>query len=368
MVDTLRNQDTSYMANISRAVVGGMRGAAALAAFALWVSSASAGPGVIVTSRADVLEAPSEAARVVVVIGHGAAVCVLDESNYAGVVHHRPGWLALRVHGSGGVGYVRTEAIGPAATSSTAATSCGESASASVMPPTAPATAPVAPIQRLEASEPSPVQARSPVMAGRFLPLHPARLMFGMGSGAAWLNEQSAAQQQIDSSGPTVHLSGALTIYDIFSISASGGAAFPSDHASFSQQVVPEQGSGDPTTASSGLEVARYSIAVGLRTPFLALFPTKKGWFAGALYADYGTAAISGSRSISDCIDCRSEHFDFPGGTFWRVGLDLAAPSSSPKAVRGDFYGYGFTAAYQRYLAGAGLIKEVQVGLTIWLL
>jgi hypothetical protein len=345
-----------------------MRGAVALAAFALWVSSASAGPGVIVASRADVLEAPSEAASVVFVIGHGAGVCVLDESNYTGVVRHRTGWLALRIRGNGGVGYVRTEAIGPAAASSTAATSCGESASASVMRPTAPATAPVAPIQRWQASEPDPVQARTPVMAGRFLPLHPARFMFGLGTGAAWLNEQSAAQHHIGSSGPTFHISGALTIYDIFSISASGGASFPSDHASFSQQVVPEQGGGDPTTAGSGLSVSRLSIAVGLRTPFLALDPTDKGWFAGALYADYGTAGISGSRSIANCIDCRSEDLDFPGGTFWRVGLDLAAPSSSPKAVQGDYYGYGFTAAYQRYLAGAGLIQEFQVGLTVWLL
>lgn len=63
-----------------------------------------------------------------------------------------------------------------------------------------------------------------------------------------------------------------------------------------------------------------------------------------------------------------SEDLDFPGGTFWRVGLDLAEPSSSPKAVQGDFYGYGVTAAYQRYQAGAGLIQELQVGLTVWLL
>jgi len=77
---------------------------------------------------------------------------------------------------------------------------------------------------------------------------------------------------------------------------------------------------------------------------------------------------IGGSRSISDCVDCRSEHLDFPGGTFWRVGLDLAAPSSSPKPVEGDMYGYGFTAAYQRYQEGAGLTHEIQVGLTIWFL
>lgn len=51
-----------------------------------------------------------------------------------------------------------------------------------------------------------------------------------------------------------------------------------------------------------------------------------------------------------------------------RNSLNASAPSSGPRATQGDFYGYGFTAAYQRYQAGAGLIQELQVGLTVWLL
>jgi hypothetical protein len=102
---------------MNRAAIGGARGAVALASFAWWVSSASAGPGAIVASRADVLEAPSEAASVVSELGHGAAVCVLDGASYPRGVRHRPGWLAIRIPGSGGVGYVRIEAIGLAATS-----------------------------------------------------------------------------------------------------------------------------------------------------------------------------------------------------------------------------------------------------------
>jgi hypothetical protein len=361
---------------MNRAMVGWMRGAVALAALASWGSLASAGqgvvvasgPGVIVASRADVLEAPSEAARVVSAIGHGAAVCVLDESSDAGVVRHRPGWLAIRVPGSGGVGYVRVDDIGPAPASQIADPTCGEPVSVPVMLPPAPVAAPVADLRRWQVSEPSPEEARSSVRAGRFLPLHPARIMLGMGTGAAWLREESAAQNHIESSGPIVNFSAALTIYDIFAISFAGGGAFPSDNASFSEQVVPEQGGGAPTTAGSSLSVSRLSLAVGLRTPFLALFPTEKGWIAGALYADYGAAGIGGSRSIANCVDCRSEDLDFPGGTFWRVGLDLAAPSSSPKPVDGDMYGYGFTAAYQRYQAGAGLTHEIQVGLTVWFL
>jgi len=229
-------------------------------------------------------------------------------------------------------------------------------------------TAPPADLRQWQASEPSAVEAGSSVTAGRLLPLHPVRIMLGLGTGAAWLTEQSAAQNHIESSGPLINFSAALTIYDIFAISFAGGGAFPSDNASFSQEVVPEQGGGAATTADSSLSVSRVSIAVGLRTPFLALIPTNKGWLAGALYADYGTAGIGGSRSISDCVDCRSEDLDFPGGTFWRVGLDLAAPSFSPKPIPGDMYGYGFTAAYQRYQTGAGLTHEVQVGLTVWFL
>lgn len=355
-------------------MVGGVRGVVVLACLAWWVGSASAGPGVIVASRTEVLEAPSEAASLISEIGRGAAVCVLDESNYAGVVHHRPGWVAIRIPGIGGVGYVRIKDVGPASTARPPDPTCGESVSMPGVSPTDPAiapaasvTAPAADLWRWQANEPSAVQVRSSVRAGRLLPLHPVRIMLGLGTGAVWLAEQSAARNQITDSGPLINFSAALTIYDIFAISFAGGGAFPSDKASFSQEVVPEQG-GAPTTAGSSLSVSRVSIAVGLRTPFLALIPTDKGWLAGALYADYGTAGIGGSRSISDCVDCRSEDLDFPGGTFWRVGLDLAAPSFSPKAVPGDMYGYGVTAAYQRYQTGAGLTHEVQIGLTVWFL
>lgn len=361
---------------MNRAMVGWMRGAVALAAFASWGSSASAGrgvivasgPGVIVAPRAEVLEAPSEGARVVSAVGQGAAVCVLDESSDAGVVRHRSGWLAIRVPGSGGVGYVRVDDIGPAPASQIADPTCGEAVTEPVMLPPAPVAAPMAPIHRWQASEPSPEEARSPVRAGRFLPLHPARIMLGLGAGAASLREQSAAQNHIESSGPLFNLMAGLTIYDIFAISFAGGVAVPSDNASFSEQVVPEQGGGDPTTADSHVAVARLSMAVGLRTPFLALIPIGKGWLAGALSADYGTAWIGGSRSIADCVDCRVESLDFPGGTFWRVGLDLAALSVSTKLGPGGIRGCGVTAAYQRYETGAGLTHEIQVGLTAWFL
>jgi hypothetical protein len=205
------------------------------------------------------------------------------------------------------------------------------------------------------ASEPSP---RAPLVAGGFLPLQLARFVLGFGSGAAWLREQSAEQHRIGSAGGTVNATLGIAIYDIFTVSTSGAFIITSDDASFSQQVMPELG-GDSFSADSSLSIGRYSLAVGLRTPFWALFPTNKSWVAGALFADYGTAGIYGSRSISDCIDCRSERLDLPGGTFWRVGLDLAVPSVTHR------FTYGFTTAYQRY-QGAGLTQELQIGMSVW--
>ena len=354
------------MAYTGSSVIGSLRCkmcvAAVLAAVVLGVSSASAGPGVIVAARVEAFEAPSETAGVVSELGRGAAVCVLDETNYAGVVHRSPGWLAIRLPGSGGIGYVRVEAIDLAAASPTADPSCGESASVTSTPHMAPVTTPLFPqpgtAQRRESG---PVEAQMPLVAGGFLPLQKTRFVLGLGTGVAWLSDQAVAQHQLSNSGAIINASVGFIFYDIFSMSASAGAAFPSDNAPFSEQVVPAQGGGDPTTAGSSVSVARYSVAVGLRTPFWALAPTEKGWFAGALFADLGSAGIQGNRSISDCNDCRSDSLDFPGGTFWRVGLDLAVPSHSPMAS------YGFTIAYQRYLAGAGLTQELQVGLSLWL-
>jgi hypothetical protein len=193
-------------------------------------------------------------------------------------------------------------------------------------------------------------------MAGRFMPLRPARFALGMGSGGAWLREQSADQNGLGSFGPILNFSARLIIKDLFTMSVAGGIVFPSDSGSFNEVVVPEQG-GNPTTAESSLSVTRGSVAVGVRTPFLAMGPTDTGWMAAALYADYGWAAVSGSRSISNCVDCRTDDLALPGGTFWRVGIDLV---HSPRRS------YGLTVAYQRYREGAGLAQELYIGVDMW--
>jgi hypothetical protein len=119
-------------------------------------------------------------------------------------------------------------------------------------------------------------------------------------------------------------------------------------------------GGGDPRAAESSLSVHSLSVAAGLRTPFLALGASGNGWVATALFAEYGAAVIGGSRSISDCVDCRDDDLSMQGGTFWRVGVDLIVPT------RGPTFSWGLTVSYQRYAPGAGFSDEVRVGFSGW--
>lgn len=347
-----------------------------------WAGLASAGPAVITASRVEAYSAPSREASVVSELGEGAPICVLDQTNYSGSLLHQAGWLAIRL--PGGVGYVPVEMVDLAAPAPEVA-DCGGSNAAPDAPTAAPGAQPPAqgppPVQRrarvpppggpplvafpgapaARPSEPPAVVDRSALLPGGFLPLRPARFVLGFGSGMEWLDKQAAAANQIGDSGITFNGTLGLTLWDIVTTSATFSLAFPSDLGSFTEEVVNEMGGGDPQTADSTLRVASYSIAIGLRTPFWAFGRVENGWAAGSLFAQYGTAGVSGSRTISDCSDCRKDDLSLPGGTFWRVGLDLFLPARKPTVS------YGLTASYERYAAGAGLSDEFRIGFSYWL-
>lgn len=341
-----------------------------------WAGSASAGPAVIAASRVEALSAPSQESSVVSELGQGAPVCVLDQTNYAGVLLHRVGWLAIRL--PGGVGYVPVETVDLAAPAPEVADCSGSSSAPgtqapaqpqSAAPVLAPGSEPIAAFPRRQAADPSEPPAavapaaiaRPALLPGRFLPLRPARVLLGLGTGLAHLDPQTAASNQIGDSGITLNGTFGLTLFDIVMLSATFSAPFVSDKAPFSQDVVLQNGGGDAHSADSSLHVVTGSLAIGLRTPFWAIAPTDRGWATGALFAQYGTAGIGGGRSISDCVDCRDDHLQISGGTFWRVGLDLTLPAHKP------LLSWGLTAAYERYNAGAGLADEVRVGVSWWL-
>jgi hypothetical protein len=338
-----------------------------------WAGSASAGPAVIAAPHTEAFSAPSREASVVSELGQGAPVCVLDRSNFSGVLLDRAGWLAIRL--PGGVGYVPAETVDVAAPGPEVANCAGTSAAPGAQDPP-PALRPGAPIAafprssddepiaafpRTGAGEPAPAADRSALLPGRFVPLRAARLVLSLGSGVQWLDRSTAAANQIDDSGPTFNGTLGFTLYDIVMVTTAFAFAHPSDSASFSEQVVPEMGGGSPQSADSSLIVASYSIAAGLRTPFWALGAVANGWVATSLFAQYGSAGVTGERSISNCVDCRTDHLAIPGGTFWRFGIDLFEPSRKPG------HGWGLTASYDRYDPGAGLRDELRIGLSLWL-
>jgi len=341
---------------------------AVLTCAALWTSSAAAGPAHVTAPGVDTFDAPSKASLVVSKLEGGALVCVLDASNYAGILHHRLGWIAIRV--PGGVGYVPIEAVD----SSVPAVAAAPGASASASPALALGCAPPraqdvarrtltqVEIDAEPASEasPTPVSDRVALIAGGFLPLRPARVMFGMGSGVASLDKATAASQGFGDSGATLNGAFEVTVWDIFMASSSFSVAFPHDNDSFSQPVMPE-GGGDISTADSSLSLVSYSIALGLRTPFKALVPTQRSWVAGSLFAEYGAAGVAGNRSISNCVDCRSDDIDVSGGAFWQAGADLLIPTRSPKVF------WGLEVSYLSYAAGSTFSNELRIGLTCWL-
>ena len=333
----------------------------------------AAEPAVIAAIRVEVFAAPSKEASVISELGRGAPICVLDNTNYPGVLNHRLGWLAIRL--PGGVGYVPIEDVdlkSPApevANCSALAAASGalvEAAAAPAQardvepPPRRVARMAVIPPLASREAEPAEVPPRSALIAHGFLPPRPARFLLGMGTGLQWLDKASASMNQIDDSGITLNGTVGLVIYDVVMISAMAGVAFPSDHGGFSQEVELENGGGDAHTADSSLTVASYSIAAGLRTPFWALGQVENGWVAGALFAQYGSSGVGGSRSIENCVDCRKDDIELPGGTFWLVGFDLLIPSRKPSTS------YGLTLAYQHYVSGAGLSDEVRVGCSFW--
>jgi hypothetical protein len=310
----------------------------------IWVNLALAAPGMIIAPRVEAHAAPSEEAIVIAELLGGDPICIANETHDVGVSH--PGWLAIRR--PSGIGYVRSEAVDLASNSPAAARLCSDWEAA-------------APASAQPSSNSSSAEDTTAAEPGAFVTPHPMRISLGIGTGAAWLTQQTAAQHHIGGNGPTITFALGLTIYDVFEISGSGGSTFPSDNASFSQDVMSMLGGGDSSLAQSHLEVHRWSIAAGLRTPFFALRRSTTGAFSAAAFAGVGWSSIHGDRSIPDCSDCRVDDLNMAGGTFWRAGFDLATESLGPRIP----LTYSVSLAYQRYRAGAGLTQEIGISLNV---
>jgi len=320
-------------------------------------ATAVATPGVVAVAAARALSAPIErGATLVRELPAGYPVCIVDEPSAADPEAGEPRqWWMVQI-AKMVFAFMRAGDV-TVTTSASASEMC------------VPGLSRVAPAPVLPDASAEPEGAlsrRRPargVTPGRLLPLDPVRVSLGMMSGAAWLNREVASQRQIGAAGGTFYVTGGLTFIDLITVSGSAGAAFPGDHAPFRQTVVPVLG-GDPMSATSSVQVTNYALSVGLRTPLLALKATEAGgaWVIAA-FTDYGRSRIAGERGIDNCVDCHTETLVLPGGTFWRVGMDVGAV-----AFGGFDPGVVLTVSYQRYAPGTALAEELRVGFTFWFL
>lgn len=95
-----------------------------------------------------------------------------------------------------------------------------------------------------------------------------------------------------------------------------------------------------------------------------ARFPTTTR--SSRRFGDVGWTYLHGTRSISNCTDCRTDELDLQSGGFWRAGLELTLHAR--RAAGRVPVSYGLHVACQGYDANAGLDHEIQVGFTAWML
>lgn len=193
--------------------------------------------------------------------------------------------------------------------------------------------------------------------AGSFLPLDPFHAGLTIGSGVGWFTEDATAQG-LGKMGPTLHFSAILELYDLFTGAVSVGTIFVKDKSNFSQGVMDAMG--NTFDANSSINLTIVGLSGGLRTPDFCLRfkPDGKGWLAMNAFARYGHAWVSGSRSIENCKDCRSDPLELSGGQFVESGLDVGSK-------QGDGVGVSVIGGYRQYLGGASPSGEIELAFEI---
>ena len=311
---------------------------------------AAAGPGIVVAPHIYARAAPSDDAIVLEVVVEGRPICLVDAANTP------PDWQTAEVGGR--VVYTRRDQVGAVSLPAGFANICvPEEAERAVAEAQ---TAPRAYMRKVGLTTAAPGKRRRADHAGDVPSSASNPRMVGIG--------QRRGVARFDGRGETSYRRRWSNVLfdprrsDLRSVLGVGiiRRRLPGRPRQLRSGRVPLLGGGDPSTAHSSLEVHNYSIAIGPRTPLLALQRTDTGEWALAAFAEYGWSDITGQRSIDNCSDCRSEDFTLSGGQFVRGGVDVG--------VVGLGTGHGglfVTLAYSQYLAPSGISGEMRLGFTI---
>ena len=195
----------------------------------------------------------------------------------------------------------------------------------------------------------------APATSGRLLPLDPFHAGITLGFGAGRVDEETARAEKLGQAGSTFHLGITVELFDVVSAGFSIGTISLKDHAQYQETVVEEGNLSEPFEADSSLGTMILGLSAGPRTPSLCLWSGINVYMAMFLYARYGSAWISGERSVPLCVDCSSEELRLRDGSFLESGTDIGFHFGN--------FGLSLFAGYRRYFGGAAVQGEVQAGL-----
>jgi hypothetical protein len=200
----------------------------------------------------------------------------------------------------------------------------------------------------------------------RFLGLDLLYTYFNVGGGPVWLKPDVAADRGTASSGAVMAFSVGFGLLDLVAGEAGGEVLSLDDHAKFDEDVVVVSGPvgsvGHSAQWESEIFATHATVAAGLRTPSLCLWPTVPGrdnCVAAHAYFFLGQSWTSGTRSIGKCEGCREEDLHFVGGSFIEPGLTFGLPS------RSEGVGIGVRTSFRHYQRQATLANEVRFALDL---
>ncbi len=133
-----------------------------------------------------------------------------------------------------------------------------------------------------------------------------------------------------------------VAAFRVLTVSTDLGIVGMSDEREFTQETT----QGEMT---SGVAAGMGSLALGLRTPRLAVGGKAPATFSAGVNAGYTLLHVT--RTITNCADCHGEDVPLRAGAFWETGLEVTPGRR-----------WGISARYRAYRGRSDLRDALMIG------
>jgi hypothetical protein len=161
--------------------------------------------------------------------------------------------------------------------------------------------------------------AESPAAAQVQHPLEP-RVGLELLTGA--VDPDQAEQAGVGTRAWGIQLSGAVTAFRILTVGVDLGAVGLRDNRQFTENTTEGE-------KSSGVGAGMGSLALGLRTPPLALALGGANPARVSAGVNVGHTWMDANRTIERCVDCHAEDVNIRAGDFWEPALTVYSGASN---------------------------------------